>query len=135
MLPFECIIKGTPKSLQAKGKGKWQEQVRQSVAGLWGNRPTAPGELAVSITYLIGRTGRGGQKPDVDNVPKPILDAMNKLVYPDDTMVTDLLCRKRYLDGGLNILNPSPDLLNYFRQNAEAVLIAVDNAPIQEVHL
>ncbi len=34
-------------------------------------------------------------KPDVDNVAKLVLDAMNGIVYEDDRLVSDLVIRKR----------------------------------------
>lgn len=38
-------------------------------------------------------------KPDVDNVAKSILDAMNGIVYDDDSRVVSLAVSKRYADG------------------------------------
>lgn len=38
-------------------------------------------------------------KPDVDNVAKSILDAMNGIVYDDDSRVVELAVSKRYADG------------------------------------
>lgn len=37
-------------------------------------------------------------KPDVDNVAKSILDAMNGIVYDDDSRVVELAVSKRYAD-------------------------------------
>lgn len=39
---------------------------------------------------------RPHKKPDVDNIAKVVLDALNGLVYADDKQVTDLRVRKRY---------------------------------------
>ena len=39
---------------------------------------------------------RPHKKPDVDNIAKVVLDALNGLVYVDDKQVTDLRVRKRY---------------------------------------
>ena len=39
---------------------------------------------------------RPHKKPDVDNIAKVVLDALNGLVYTDDKQVTDLRVRKRY---------------------------------------
>ena len=71
---------------------------------------------------------------DVDNIPKPILDALKGLVYSDDTEVSDLLCRKRDLNGDLRIQNPSSVLLDTLRNSEQQFLhITVDNALNQEV--
>ncbi len=37
-------------------------------------------------------------KPDIDNVVKAILDAMNKTVYIDDKQVVDVIARKFYTE-------------------------------------
>ena len=60
----------------------------------------------VVITYYFKRGSL-----DVDNMPKPILDALNGLVYADDSQVTDLVCRKRDRNRDLQFENPSPVLL------------------------
>lgn len=38
------------------------------------------------------------KKPDLDNIAKAVLDALNGVAYGDDAQVTDLLARKRYGD-------------------------------------
>lgn len=39
-------------------------------------------------------------KPDIDNVVKAVLDAMNGVVYDDDKQVFELFVSKRYTDRG-----------------------------------
>lgn len=71
---------------------------------------------------------------DVDNIPKPILDALKGLVYSDDVDVSDLLLRKRNLNGDLRVQNPSSVLLETLRAPQQQFLhIIVDNALNQEV--
>ena len=82
----------------------------------------------VSITYFF----EGGSL-DVDNIPKPILDALKGLVYRDDSQVTDLLCRKRDLNGDLRIQNPSSVLLGTLQQSEQFLHITVISALNQEV--
>ena len=43
---------------------------------------------------------------DIDNLPKPISDALKGLVYLDDEQVTDIVCRKRNLNRELRVENP-----------------------------
>ena len=70
---------------------------------------------------------------DVDNIPKLILDAMNGLVYVDDDQVTDLVCRKRNLNGDLRVVNPSSVLAEGFDRGNEFLYVVVEDAPDQEV--
>ncbi len=39
---------------------------------------------------------RPDKKPDIDNVVKVILDALNKVAYADDKQVVGIICRKWY---------------------------------------
>ena len=50
------------------------------------------GLVTVTILYFYL-----GTPMDVDNMPKPIIDALKELVIRDDDQVTDLICRKRLL--------------------------------------
>jgi len=82
----------------------------------------------VTITYFFD-----GASLDVDNIPKPILDAMKGVVYSDDSEVTDLLCRKRDLSGDLRIPHPSALLLEALGRSEQFIHIMVTNALSQEV--
>ena len=82
----------------------------------------------VTITYFYK-----GTSMDVDNLPKPILDALKGLVYSDDGQVSDLLCRKRDLNGDLRIHNPSSVLLETLRNSEQFLHITVNNELSQGV--
>ena len=84
----------------------------------------------VTITYLYNS---GSRKIDVDNIPKPILDALKGLVYSDDSQVTDLLCRKRPYDGDLGIDNLSPLFRSTQEISEEFVHVNVADALHREV--
>ena len=94
----------------------------------WDTEPPFGGEVMVTITYFFE-----GASLDVDNIPKPILDALKGLVYSDDAQVSDLLCRKRDLNGDLRIQNPSLVFLEALRHSEQFLHITVDNALNQEV--
>lgn len=38
------------------------------------------------------------KKPDIDNIAKVILDALNGIAYRDDTQVVSLSCQKQYAE-------------------------------------
>ena len=38
------------------------------------------------------------KKPDIDNIVKSVLDALNQVAYRDDTQVVELHVRKQYSD-------------------------------------
>ena len=82
----------------------------------------------VVITYYF----KGGSL-DVDNMPKPVLDAMNGLVYSDDRQITDLVCRKRDRNRDLQFENPSSVLLETLGRSEQFLHITVANARSLEV--
>ena len=120
-------------SQQARRRNRvraWTRAVRTAAGEDWTAESPVVGSVAVAITYFYDR-----DPLDVDNIPKPILDALKGLVYSDDSQVSDLLCRKRALSEEPGIENASPALLE-FLGHAEPVLhIAVTEAITGEVVL
>ena len=82
----------------------------------------------MTITYFFD-----DDPVDVDNVPKPILDALIGLVYADDSQVFDLICRKRDLTEDLQVHGPSLDLLGFLDKSEQVLHISVVNALSLEV--
>jgi len=80
----------------------------------------------VTITYFFDNAA-----PDVDNIPKPMLDALKDFVYLDDEQVTDIFCRKRNLNNGLRIENPSSVLVEGLSRGNEFLHVLVEEAPDQ----
>ena len=138
MLPFEFVVFDTPRSQgssNAQRGGIWQTQVTNAAAARWGTQPPVADALAVSITFLYDPLQPAGQRPDIDNIAKPILDALEGLVYGDDAIVSDILCRKRSLDADPELQNISALLLNALGGSDDSVHVMIDDAPIREVHL
>ena len=107
---------------------EWTRTVQQAAESARGGEPPFAGEVTVTITYFFE-----GASPDIDNIPKPILDALNGLAYEDDVLVSDLLCRKRHLEGDLRIRAASPLLLETRGQLRPFLHVTVDQALAQEV--
>ena len=132
-IPFDFVIGGPPVSQQARRRNRvreWTRAVRSAAGRGWYAEAPVVGSVAVAITYFYG-----SDPLDVDNIPKPILDALKGLVYSDDSQVSDLLCRKRDLSEGPRIRNASPALLD-FLADAEPVLhISVTESITREVVL
>ena len=108
----------------------WTQEVRSVAKQYWDAEPPVAGAVAVTITYFYDRTPL-----DVDNIPKPILDALTGLVYSDDSQVSDLLCRKRDLRAELRIQNASTTLLDSLRDAEPILHIAVAETTAREVVL
>ena len=83
----EFIVPGTPRSQQAKSKGRWQEKVKEAV-------PCQPKLLTGPLRLRIDFFFDGATDLDTDNIIKPIQDALNDIVYKDDETVVDVCARK-----------------------------------------
>ena len=115
---LEFVISGMPVSQQATGrKSRWQIEVRNAATDALNGDVLSFEDLMVTISYFVARRSRN--VPDVDNVVKPILDALNGVVFADDNVVSDILCRKRYIDSELRIQRFSPALLKSYRSSRE----------------
>ena len=132
VLPFEIAIEGIPVSQQARRRSRvvgWRESVRDFAERHWkiGDSPHG-GPLEVSITYFYDRV-----PVDVDNLPKPILDALNGLVYEDDSQITDLLSSKRPIGDHAPIESASQTLRRALDLQEPFVHILVEESQSQEV--
>ena len=131
-MPFEFVIERTPVSQQARRRELvrgWTAYVQAAAKQHWDDQPPYTSDVTVAVTYFFE-----GASLDVDNVPKPILDGLKGLIYADDAQVTDLLCRKRELNGDLRIQNPSPMLVATLTEREEFLHIVVADAQSQDVN-
>ena len=131
-LPFEFAIEGPPVSQQARRRElvrQWSRSVRDAALQRWNANASPVAEvIMLTIIYFYNDVPM-----DVDNIPKPILDALKGLVYRDDSQITDLFCRKRELTDRLQVETESQLLNNYIRRGAHFLYISVESAPNQEV--
>lgn len=103
-IPIVAIGKGRPRVSKAghvytpKETRDYEEKVARMIAENFKlDRFTGP--VFVDIRVEIKQTGDRVYptvKPDLDNVVKALLDAMNKLVYQDDAQICSLTCEKFY---------------------------------------
>jgi hypothetical protein len=103
--------------------------VRTAAKQHWGNSEPFNGHVFVSITNFF----LNGGPPDLDNMAKPILDALGTVVYEDDRYVFDLLCRKRDLREDPRITSPSQILLARLADPGPFVYIQADDGLNQGV--
>jgi Holliday junction resolvase RusA-like endonuclease len=132
VLLLEFVIDGPPVSQQARRRERvrqWRDAVRRVAEQHWqaGELP-ATGPIMLTVIYFYDRGSM-----DIDNLPKPISDALKGLVYRDDEQVTDIVCRKRNLNRELRIEHPSLVLAEGFSRGNQFLYIVIEEAPDQEV--
>ena len=131
-LPLEFVVKGPPVSQQTRRgerRRAWIANVRQQAQRRW-PKDAAPVAVSVmlSISYFYDSVS-----VDVDNVIKPIQDALKGLVYEDDVQVTDVLSRRRNLSGDFRVNNVSAVLADALGRGDEFLHVVVEEAPDQGV--
>jgi crossover junction endodeoxyribonuclease RusA len=129
---FEFIVDGPPVSQQIRRRERlreWQTKVRQEAERYWspGMNPS-DGLIMLQIFYFYDSV-----KIDVDNIIKPIQDALIGLAYMDDDQITDVIARRRDLYEDFNTDNITPLLVEGFARNNEFLYVLITNAPNQEV--
>ncbi|MFQ4140003.1 RusA family crossover junction endodeoxyribonuclease [Nodosilinea sp. PGN35] len=107
----------------------WQSVVRQEAEKYWASGQSAvTGLVMLQVTYFYDSVAI-----DVDNIVKPIQDAIIGLAYIDDDQVTDVLVRKRNLSGNFKVENMTSILAEGFSRGNEFLHVVVIDAPDQEV--
>lgn len=130
-IPFELAVYGIPVSQQTRKRERlreWRQDVCNAARREWTGGPSDSGSFMVTITYVYDDIIL-----DVDNIPKPILDALKQVIFSDDSQVTDMLCRKRELNAELRLGTFSSALSEALARSTPFVHILVDHAPDQEV--
>lgn len=116
---FEFCVLGRPHSAQggARGVRNWKAKVRASALAQWpaGNPPDA-GHIEIAIDYYAL-----GEGPDVDNIIKPIQDALIGVAFVDDAQVAKTGCERRDLDGHFRVRGMAPVLAEAFSTGEEFV--------------
>lgn len=132
MIKFEFILDGPPVSQQARRRDRlraWKVTVRQEAEKYWlSEQKATTGFVLLQVTYFYDAIAI-----DVDNIVKPIQDAIIGLAYVDDDQITDVLVRKRNLSSNFRIENMTSTLAEGFSRGNEFLHIVVTDAPDQEV--
>jgi len=125
MFPLEFTFEGPPLSLQSKKatrkrayKQRVETAAKQVIAT--GTEPSTE-ILNIKITYFFE-----GETPDVDNIIKPIQDALIGVVYVDDDQIADTRSLKRDINGSYKIRKASAILLQAFSKGTDFIHVKID---------
>lgn len=124
MFPIEFTFDGPPLSLQSKNKTR-KRAYKQSVETA-AKQVLPPGfvpstqDLEIKITYYYE-----GDTPDIDNIIKPIQDALIGVIYVDDRQIADTRSRKRDINGSYRIRNVSTCLLQAFSNGKDFIHVKI----------
>ncbi len=132
MTHLEFLIPRRPLSLQAKSKSlqAWKAFVRGEAAKAWTGSTLRSGDLHLTLIYLCDES-----PPDVDNIIKPIQDAMVGLVFDDDSQIADVESHRRFLNGTFDLTALPQLVLAGVASQKECVYVSVSDSEALEAYL
>lgn len=130
LYPLEFYVSETPKSQQAESQSKkrWKKVVEKAAKdrvrvtdelGLLFPCPVALTIYYFPIAEMVG---------DIDNIVKPIMDALINVAYPDDKLVERVVVQRFEPNIKWEFANPSEQL-------ADAFTAAITKAPVVYVRV
>ena len=128
---FQFVVCGVPASLQSNStrRASWKSLVAASAAARWpADRKPHTTTLGFSLTYFYRDAA-----PDVDNIIKPIQDALNGLVYEDDSLIVDTRSMKYELSA-TRLTTRFRDALMAFYSYSDFVHIVVQPKVLEYPH-
>jgi len=126
---LEFVVLGPPISNQQStpaGKANltaWRATIAGAAGGLWAN-PLLTGHLkAIIINFYVGN------KPsvDVDNMSKPILDVMQKIVYKNDRQISQAEITHVKIGSAFSIVGVSKILVTAIQAGSQFVYVRLED--------
>src|SRR5579863_3434021 len=94
---FEFCVHGRPRSGRSRNRAElmaWRRLVAAAATAAW-----PAGQLPVSVPVLLRITHYAQrQRADMDNIIKPIQDALQGIAYTNDRLVSDVTANWRDID-------------------------------------
>jgi crossover junction endodeoxyribonuclease RusA len=131
--PIEFLVEGTPVSLQTKrpaAKAEWQARVKNASRtvlpdGHWATQ----GRVAATLFYFPDAEMQG----DIDNIVKPILDALGQHIYVDDSQVERVVVQKFEPGSVFPFTAPSSTLEDALSRPKPLLYVRLSNDPFEEL--
>lgn len=126
---FEFLIPRRPLSVHAKPRKlqAWKSFVRTEAAKNWIGSPLEI-DVHLTLVYLCDES-----PPDIDNIIKPIQDALIGVVFGDDSQITDVESHRRFLDQSFDLTRLPIILLAGIAACQECVYVRVgESLPLED---
>lgn len=130
--PVEFVVPGTPISFAASANSRhaWQTRIREAVQPLLPqNYFAAQNPVQVTIFFFADTPVRF----DIDNIVKPILDALKGCVFIDDRQVERLVVQKFEPERLFTFSDPSGELSDAFEADRPRVYLAIKGSEPGEI--
>jgi crossover junction endodeoxyribonuclease RusA len=131
--PLEFVVLGTPVSLQSKRRESLEEWkgrvVEASRTVLPEGHFVTDDPLAVTLYYFPDSEMQG----DIDNIIKPILDALEQHIYRDDRQIQRILAQKFEPGNVFGFTQPSSMLENALEQPKPLLYVRLSDDPFEDL--
>lgn len=130
VLPWDCVVLGIPKSVQASRASirRWKADVRAAAGNAWpAGSPPLVCEIQIHVTYY-----HDGAPLDVDNMLKPIQDALCGVIYEDDKQLTDTHGHLRDVNASYKVRGMTMAQASGFASNGPFVHIRIETPSLPE---
>jgi crossover junction endodeoxyribonuclease RusA len=131
--PLEFVVEGTPVSHQAKERKsieQWKSRIIEA------SRATLPeGHFAtdVPLSITLFYFPAGSMEGDLDNIVKPILDALERHIYINDAQIRRILVQKFEPQDSVKFVSPSPALQDALNKSASMLYIRLSDDPYEDL--
>ena len=125
---FELLLPRRPVSLQAKRLQPWKTYVRAEAARVWTTAPSDAEAFRLTLVYLCNTS-----PVDIDNIIKPIQDALETVVYPADELITDVDSHRRLFTEPFDLTSLPTLLIRGIAQQQECVYVRVQAGAAQPI--
>jgi crossover junction endodeoxyribonuclease RusA len=126
MNAFEFLVPRRPLSHQAKNakhKKEWCDFVYGRAFQEWAGTPISNESLRFTLVYLCE-----GDPPDINNIVKPVQDALIGLVYSDDNLIVDVQGHLRMTDDLIDVTGLPPLLRDAVVLGADCLYVRIDTS-------
>lgn len=123
---LELLLPRRPLSHQSSSsehKQAWRDFIYGRALAQWKQTPITAGALKFTLVYLCE-----AHPIDINNIIKPVQDALNALVYADDSLITDITGHLRYLADPIDIVDLPPVLAEAVIGGVECVYVRISAA-------
>jgi crossover junction endodeoxyribonuclease RusA len=131
---FEMLIPKRPVSHQAKSRENlqaWKDYIYGRARSEWsGGTPYENPGLRLTLVYFCDT-----DPADIDNIIKPIQDALVGVVYADDSLISDVDSHRRYIEDEIDLTHLPPLLISGALLEEECVYVRVGLAENLEAYL
>jgi len=128
---FDFLIQKRPVSHQTRNRKRlqeWKKYVFSEAQKSCVNAVPSNSNVRLTLIYLYNE-----DPVDVDNIIKPIQDALEGIFYDDDSLVIDVESHRRFLTGSFDITKYPKELVRGLYLHNECVYVRVsDSQPLEK---